>query len=229
MPDSVNTHPLCEYTKSATRSRILSARRSVATQTRAAADGALCAALLAEVTRATHNATLAMIDSMDHDTTTPAPLAVVMAGYVPLPGEPGGHALPDALATALATGLATGLTSAGNPTTLVHGYLLLPVLNRDNDLDWARYQGPERLRTAGRRLREPVGPTLGPDAIASATLIVTPAVAVDRGGNRLGRGGGSYDRALARVPAGVRIIAPLYQGELVDRLPTVQFAPMPLW
>ncbi|MDP9434675.1 MAG: 5-formyltetrahydrofolate cyclo-ligase, partial [Actinomycetota bacterium] len=38
---------------------------------------------------------------------------------------------------------------------------------------------------------------------------------------RLGRGGGSYDRSLARVAAGGRgrTVALLHDGELLDRLP----------
>ena len=50
-------------------------------------------------------------------------------------------------------------------------------------------------------MREPAGPRLGRAAVAEAQLVVVPALAVDRRGLRLGRGGGSYDRALARVPA----------------------------
>jgi 5-formyltetrahydrofolate cyclo-ligase len=46
-----------------------------------------------------------------------------------------------------------------------------------------------------------------------------PALAVSRSGVRLGRGGGSYDRALARVPPGMPIIAMIYDDELVDELP----------
>lgn len=46
-----------------------------------------------------------------------------------------------------------------------------------------------------------------------------PAVAVDRTGLRLGRGGGSYDRALARVGPAILTVALLYDGELVSRLP----------
>ena len=50
-------------------------------------------------------------------------------------------------------------------------------------------------------------------------MVVVPAVAVDRAGVRLGRGGGSYDRVLARVPPGVPVIALLYDGELCAALP----------
>jgi 5-formyltetrahydrofolate cyclo-ligase len=66
-------------------------------------------------------------------------------------------------------------------------------------------------------LLEPSGPRLGPAAVADAHLVVVPALAVDRTGTRLGRGGGSYDRALARVRA--PSVALLYAGELVDALP----------
>lgn len=38
-------------------------------------------------------------------------------------------------------------------------------------------------------------------------------------GRRLGRGGGSYDRALARVPVGTFVCTLLYDGELLDRVP----------
>jgi 5-formyltetrahydrofolate cyclo-ligase len=49
---------------------------------------------------------------------------------------------------------------------------------------------------------------------------VVPALAVDRRGSRLGRGGGSYDRALARVPAGRPVLALLYDGECPEVVPT---------
>jgi 5-formyltetrahydrofolate cyclo-ligase len=81
--------------------------------------------------------------------------------------------------------------------------VLLPVLCDDRDLDWA----------------EPGGPLLGRSAVAGAGLVVVPAVAVDRTGVRLGRGGGSYDRALARVTGNTQVVALLYDGELVERLP----------
>ena len=53
----------------------------------------------------------------------------------------------------------------------------------------------------------------------SADLVLVPALAVDQSGLRLGRGGGSYDRALARVGAQVPTVALLYDSELLDRVP----------
>jgi 5-formyltetrahydrofolate cyclo-ligase len=47
-----------------------------------------------------------------------------------------------------------------------------------------------------------------------------PALAVDRTGRRLGRGGGSYDRALGRVPVGTPVCALLHDGEILDVVPS---------
>lgn len=91
---------------------------------------------------------------------------------------------------------------------------LLPVLLPDGDLDWGA--GPP-VATTERGLLEPIGRRLGPHAIADCDVVLVPAVAVDRRGNRLGRGGGSYDRALRRTTG--RTIAVLYDGEVVDAVP----------
>lgn len=125
-----------------------------------------------------------------------------VAGYVPVSGEPGGADLPEALRAALPAPVR----------------LLLPVLRPDLDLDWAEYAGPHSLVSGPRGLREPVGGRLGPAAVATADLVVVPALAVDRRGMRLGRGGGSYDRALARLDS-VLTVALLHDGELVGRVP----------
>ncbi len=98
--------------------------------------------------------------------------------------------------------------------------IILPVLLPDNDLDWATYTGPQDLMPARRGMLEPPGPRLGPDAIATADVVLCPGLAVDRSGMRLGRGGGSYDRALGRVPVGTFVCTLLYEGELLDRVPT---------
>jgi 5-formyltetrahydrofolate cyclo-ligase len=76
--------------------------------------------------------------------------------------------------------------------------VLLPVLLPDAALDWAVYDG--RLQKGRLGLREPAGERLGADAIRDADVVLVPALAVSTTGERLGRGGGSYDRALSRLP-----------------------------
>ena len=98
-------------------------------------------------------------------------------------------------------------------------YVLLPLLRPDGDLDWASYEGPDSLRPGPRGLLEPAEPPRGADAVARADIVLVPALAVDKAGNRMGRGGGSYDRALARVGPLIPVIALLYDGELLDQVP----------
>jgi len=109
-----------------------------------------------------------------------------VAAYTSLPGEPGTRAL---------------LAELRRHDVEV----LLPVLLPDDDLDW-------ELRPA----RPDAPGPLGVHAIASVDLVVVPALAVDTAGRRLGQGGGSYDRALARVPARVPVLAVVHDEELLD-------------
>lgn len=83
--------------------------------------------------------------------------------------------------------------------------ILLPVLTDGSESllpepAWARYTGPDELRTGRRSILEPTGPLLDADEVRKAEIIICPAVAADPSGQRLGRGGGWYDRVLERVP-----------------------------
>ena len=98
-------------------------------------------------------------------------------------------------------------------------YVVLPVLLPDGDLDWASFEGPDSLAPGPRGLLQPVEPVRGPGTVARADVVLVPALAVDVSGNRLGRGGGSYDRALARVGGQVPTIGLLYDDELVPSVP----------
>jgi 5-formyltetrahydrofolate cyclo-ligase len=99
-------------------------------------------------------------------------------------------------------------------------YVLLPLLRPDGDLDWASYEGPDSLVPGPRGLLQPSEPPRGVDAVARADAVLVPALAVDSAGRRLGRGGGSYDRALARVGPLIPLLALIYNDELVEHVPT---------
>jgi len=92
--------------------------------------------------------------------------------------------------------------------------IVLPVLLPDGDLDWAAYAGDQDLAPARFGLLEPVGSPLGVEAVATADAVLVPGLAVSARGERLGRGGGSYDRALGRVPVGTFTCVLLYDGEV---------------
>jgi 5-formyltetrahydrofolate cyclo-ligase len=124
--------------------------------------------------------------------------AAVVAAYADSSGEPPTGALLAALADQ-------------------HKQVLLPVQTADGDLDWAPHTG--QLRRGPHGIDEPTTDRTGAEGITRADVIVVPALAVDRAGNRLGQGGGGYDRALRRVRPEALIVAVVYPDELLAELP----------
>jgi 5-formyltetrahydrofolate cyclo-ligase len=101
--------------------------------------------------------------------------------------------------------------------------VLLPVARHDvagipQPLQWGEYR-PGALVEARFGLREPTQPWLSADAVATATVVLVPALAVDRTGTRLGRGAGFYDRSLVLANPAAQLIAVVRDEEIVDRLP----------
>jgi 5-formyltetrahydrofolate cyclo-ligase len=137
----------------------------------------------------------------DHLLATPeVRRAATVAAYVSIGTEPGTGPLLDALSA-------------------LGRRVILPVVLPDLDLDWAVYDGQGTLARARRGLLEPTGERLGVDAVATADVVLTPGLAVDRTGMRLGQGGGCYDRALGRVPVGTFTCTLLYADEVLDVVP----------
>ena len=101
--------------------------------------------------------------------------------------------------------------------------VLLPVARTGPDsvplpLRWSQYQ-PHRLASAPFGLLEPPEPWLPATALAQASLVLVPALAVDSRGVRLGRGRGFYDRSLVHANPQALLIAVVRDEELVDELP----------
>lgn len=98
-------------------------------------------------------------------------------------------------------------TDAVIEALLARGFLVIaPITLADHDLDWCDVADPART-------------PLGMSVIGEAALVLVPASGIDPVGARLGRGGGSYDRALARTSG--LAVAVVWPWELRDdALPT---------
>ncbi|WP_204745443.1 5-formyltetrahydrofolate cyclo-ligase [Glycomyces paridis] len=179
-------------TKPATRTRLLAARTSTPGAERGRADLETWKALRAF-----------LIESVDEGAT--------IAAYRPFGAEPGATLEPEL------------------PERLTVVYkVLLPVLLPDNDLAWEAV-GPLGTQEEGADSPfggpaaggagpdgENGGPSnarLAPEAVGEVAAVIVPGLAVSHDGMRLGRGGGSYDRALARVGPGVPVVALLRDDE----------------
>ena len=103
--------------------------------------------------------------------------------------------------------------------------VLVPKLGPMLARNWAYYAGAADLADLSpNRRKEPSGEAFESAILERADLVITPALAVDQQGNRLGQGGGWYDRALPFVKPGTPIYALCYDAELVSiTLPTGQF------
>jgi len=130
--------------------------------------------------------------------------AQTVCAYLPVGSEPGSPEMLDALTALCETVLLPVVQTTGDGTHL-------PLL-------WGRYERGA-LIAGPFGLREPVKPWLPAIAVARAQVVLVPAVAVDRNGVRLGRGGGFYDRSLPFCAPGTRLIAVVRDREILDALP----------
>jgi 5-formyltetrahydrofolate cyclo-ligase len=125
--------------------------------------------------------------------------ATTVAAYVSVGPEPGTGLLLESLAA-------------------LGKRIIVPVVLPGLDLDWGTWRGASSLVPAGFGLLEPVD-RLGLEAIATADVVLVPGHAVSASGDRLGQGGGCYDRALGRVPIGTPVVCLLYDDEVGRDVP----------
>ena len=122
-----------------------------------------------------------------------------ISAYHPLASEPGAADYPLQLAQRTKT--------VWLPISLPHG-----------ELQWAACSEDQQPGALG--IAEPVGSRFSSDVLKQCSALVIPALAVDRCGQRLGKGAGYYDRALDQVrDHEVPIIAVVFDEEVVDTLP----------
>lgn len=179
--------------KKEVRAAVVARRRLVTPHERTINDAVICAGAVGVVTD------IALARGWRPSPGTKAPLTV--CAYVPSGTEAGGPGLVEYLDQAVER-------------------LLLPVTPDSGPLEWAQYTSTAELTPGRYGIPEPTGPRLGTDAVASADAVVVPAMACDRSGNRLGRGGGFYDQTLALASPTAVLLCVLDAGDVLESVPT---------
>lgn len=98
------------------------------------------------------------------------------------------------------------------------GRLALPRVDGDQ-LRLHLVSAHNKLDTGSFHIREPsdLDPPVDP---ADLALLVLPGRAFDRAGRRLGRGGGHYDRLVARLPPSIHRLGVAFNEQIVAVVPT---------
>ena len=132
--------------------------------------------------------------------------------------------MPDTVAAYLSMGAEPGSLQLVAWLAAHEVRVLLPVLSHPvgGRLDkpaWAPYEGPDALRTGAFSILEPTGDPLPSEQLPEAELIVCPGLAANRQGDRLGRGGGWYDRALKHASQSAPVWLLLNDDEVLETIP----------
>jgi 5-formyltetrahydrofolate cyclo-ligase len=109
----------------------------------------------------------------------------------------------DLVLASLESGKRVGLPRTEKGSRVLH---VLEILDVRRDLERSRFGFKEPLS---------VLPTISPESLH---LILVPGRAFDNAGNRLGRGGGYYDRFIARLN-GPRLVALAFDCQVVTAVP----------
>lgn len=100
--------------------------------------------------------------------------------------------------------------------------LYLPVLKQRNHMEFVHWRPGQTLVSNRFGIPEPPPAPYLPAPLWSLDVLLLPLVAFDAAGNRLGMGGGFYDRTLAtlsRSPRKPRLVGIAYPFQEVDALP----------
>ena len=95
--------------------------------------------------------------------------------------------------------------------------LLLPKLGPGLSRAWGWYRGASDLSVqAPSRPPEPSGEALDSSILETVDVLIIPALAVSEYGERLGQGGGWYDRVLKEVSPHTRVGAMVFPEEFIE-------------
>lgn len=99
--------------------------------------------------------------------------------------------------------------------------IVVPItLTNEKELAVSLISGNDQeLETGPWGIRQPRKSNLRPVDFKKIDLVVVPGLAFDRSKNRLGRGGGYYDKFLKKIPETTSTIGLAFDFQILDNLP----------
>lgn len=98
--------------------------------------------------------------------------------------------------------------------------LFYPKLDTGRDLLWVRLEESDKMKPGRYGILEPAGVARLAKNDEEGLIVFVPGLALDLHGNRLGRGKGWYDGALASLGGPARFIALAFEFQIVEEVPT---------
>lgn len=134
--------------------------------------------------------------------------------------------MPDTVAAYLSTGSEPGTLQLVAWLAAHRVRVLLPVLSplpdgsRRTGPAWAPYGGPDALRVGPYAIPEPTTDLVPAEGLAEAEVLICSGLAANSLGDRLGRGGGWYDRALGHASQSATVWVLQNVDEVLETIPT---------
>lgn len=91
--------------------------------------------------------------------------------------------------------------------------VLLPRVDKKNNLDAAEFEGWNLCRSGGFGIMEPTGPAC---SLKEIDVVLVPGLVFDAHGYRLGYGKGYYDRFIKLLPSNTFVCGICYEFQVVD-------------
>ncbi|WP_058485042.1 5-formyltetrahydrofolate cyclo-ligase [Defluviitalea phaphyphila] len=93
------------------------------------------------------------------------------------------------------------------------------VYSKRKEMIFSKITSLDELELGHFNVLEPKNESINPLTSDEYTIIIVPGIVFDKNNNRIGYGGGYYDRYLSSVKTSLKIIGVCYDFQIIDKIP----------